>query len=342
MSREYKENYKRLINKNADKYVGGEDADLVRFSDEHLLTTNASGLGGVDIVGTPTQGQSLIYIDGQWIPGLTDASGINSVPVVGVPTQGQSLIYIDGQWIPGLTDASGINGIQIIGTPNNGEGIIYRDGLWVTALNDASGINNIAVVGSPSTNDLLKYDGTNWTPEAPSSQSQIVGAVVTDSSNGLIGGWTYGGTSSYTYRRIGRHLEFGIQLGNINFTAHSTNALQITLPSGLYYTRSGLGGSLGISGWDTARHWVTGAVGRGAGNNTAVPLIGSVAGATGQSFAILCEVIGIPEGSGTLQASTTIRKNLQTNNIIDLENDDQYHICLYGMVPILGWTETGG
>jgi len=43
MSRASKENYKRVVNKNADKYVGGEDSDLVRFSDQGLLSANATG-----------------------------------------------------------------------------------------------------------------------------------------------------------------------------------------------------------------------------------------------------------------------------------------------------------
>jgi len=471
MSRISKENYKRVIDKNADKYVNAEPTDLVRFKDEHFLTTNSSGIGGfpigsgnpsqgsgiifinnqwvyglanasgingipivgdpnhgdgiifrngqwvtalnsasginniavvgapshgdvlifrngqwvpaladasgingvpiigtpshgdgiifrngqwvtalnnssgindIPVVGVPGDGDSLIFRDNQWIPGLTDASGINDIPVIGNPSDGDSLVFHSGQWVPGLTDASGINGYAIVGSPSHGDGLIFQYGEWITALTNASGINGEAIVGSPSTNDLLTYNGTSWTSAPPGSQAQIVGGVTTDTSNALLGGWSHAGNSNYTYRRVGRHLEFFVNMGNIDSTPHSTNALRITLPSGLSYTRNSLGGSTGIAGLDTARHWVTGKVFRNTGGNTSVPLMGTINGATGTWFDIFVETIGIPESSGTLQIETPIVEFLQTNNVIDLENDSNYGINIYGMIPIGGWTETTG
>ena len=58
MSRQFRENWKKLVNKNADKYGIGDDGDLVRFDDQGLLTASATGLGGLPVTGTPASGRS--------------------------------------------------------------------------------------------------------------------------------------------------------------------------------------------------------------------------------------------------------------------------------------------
>lgn len=141
MGGQYRENYKRIVNKLPAANTSADDTDLVRFQDQHLLTTNASGLGGNVIVGTPSNSESLVFRDGQWVYALTNASGINGNPISSIAPADNQILRFDGtQWVSGVdtANASGIVGQPISST-------------------------------TPIANQILKFDGTQWSSVTVSS-----------------------------------------------------------------------------------------------------------------------------------------------------------------------------
>jgi len=63
----YRENYKRLVDR--DTRNTGDDPDMVRFKDQHLLTTSATGILDSPISGTPASGDVLVFNGDAWVPG---------------------------------------------------------------------------------------------------------------------------------------------------------------------------------------------------------------------------------------------------------------------------------
>ena len=82
MTAAFRENWKRLSNKDAGKYTDGNDVDLVRFKDSNLLVTNSSGIQGQEVSTTaPTIGQVLQYDGTRYVP-ATLAGGSSTWSVV--------------------------------------------------------------------------------------------------------------------------------------------------------------------------------------------------------------------------------------------------------------------
>jgi len=63
MTAAFRENWKRLVNKDTSRYSTGDNSDIVRFQDQSSLTTNASGTGGIPVVGAPAL-NNILKFDG--------------------------------------------------------------------------------------------------------------------------------------------------------------------------------------------------------------------------------------------------------------------------------------
>jgi hypothetical protein len=149
------------------------------------------GLHGKTVeIGTPSDGDALIYESGaaRW---AHKPAGINTISVEsGTPTDGDALIYESGatRW---AHKPAGVAGIAVeSGTPSDADTLVYEAGnaRWA---HKASNIAGSAVEsGTPSNNDALVYSTANarWEHKHPAltSTSSFITANV-----GLVAGeWT--------------------------------------------------------------------------------------------------------------------------------------------------------
>lgn len=112
MTAAFRENWKRLSNKGIEqRYTTGEDNDIVRFKDMHLLSANATGLVGFWIDGAPASGEIIKFDGDSW--GFT---ADDSLQISGVPTGGQILKYDGTIWVP-VVDNSGLPTVTTVGDP---------------------------------------------------------------------------------------------------------------------------------------------------------------------------------------------------------------------------------
>jgi hypothetical protein len=136
MSGQYRENWKRLANRLPSSNASRDNPDMVRFQDESILTTNASGIGGVPYTGTPSAGE-LIRFNGVSFAPSPDTSG---PPVVTSVSGTYSAAVLDEVIIG---DASGV--AFTITLPPASAGI-----LSLTIKKIDSSLNAITVAGSGS------------------------------------------------------------------------------------------------------------------------------------------------------------------------------------------------
>lgn len=114
MSGPFRENYKRSANRLPSSNTSSDVVDIVRFGDEGLLTTNASGLGGLPInFISPSSGEVVTY-DGA---NLVLASGTASSTFTEVLAAGNT--YQDGDSIVGAD--GGLTGASFTFTTGSGQ-----------------------------------------------------------------------------------------------------------------------------------------------------------------------------------------------------------------------------
>lgn len=79
----WKENWKRGAKKSSVSAF--DNHDLLRVEDQSSLTTNASGIGGFPVVGAPSSGNIIQFINNQWIPVLFTAGAQTALVTDTIP-----------------------------------------------------------------------------------------------------------------------------------------------------------------------------------------------------------------------------------------------------------------
>jgi len=137
MGNQYRENYKKLVDKNANKYNVGNNADIVRFEDKNLLLSGQTSVSGVTTI-TMLDGVITGYPSGITIKGM-DALGIGGIAGV---------VNILGGNAPNVDGISGnVNILAFTGDDTEGE--VNIDGTAVNiGTGDAGGATENIYVGA--------------------------------------------------------------------------------------------------------------------------------------------------------------------------------------------------
>lgn len=223
MTAAFRENWKRLSNKGIEqRYTTGEDNDIVRFKDMHLLSANATGLVGFWIDGAPASGEIIKFDGDSW--GFT---ADDSLQISGVPTGGQILKYDGTIWVP-VVDNSGLPTVTTVGDPGLDTQTVTEQGIR-EAINSASGLSSVTTVGDPGLDtQIVTEQGIREALDAVTVGS----AEFIDSATGA-----------------GNSLSLTIPAGTLAVDGESIVFFGVTLGAGDVEGRMSLGGTNFVSGF---------------------------------------------------------------------------------------------
>jgi len=119
----WKENQKRTSRKSITS--ASDDHDLIRIEDQVNITTNASGIGGVAVVGTPTLNDVLKYDGTNWVPtvdasGSGGSNGLDAVLAILNATSGNNIVVDTGDQLFLPNGTAGAPSLAFSSNPTTG------------------------------------------------------------------------------------------------------------------------------------------------------------------------------------------------------------------------------